>query len=213
MQATGDVIGTWAILRDSGDAYAKIAHHILSHENSYMNAVRAVHWRMTSKNQSTMGDQLWQDIARESLGRYLSLMGGRIIEHDGGPVAMLPNTKEIEECYMAGVAAKGEDRASIIHLAANHIATPIAKPIESLCHAFSRYAGPLKNVLKGVDLPTDWHEVLGARYGTLGARQVENSPNFTNLTYLQNLRIVMLSFMMGTFNYITGYRPPVPVRE
>jgi len=211
--AAGDVIGAWSVLESAGDAYARIAHHILSDENSYMNAVRAVHWHMTSKHHSTMGDQLWHDISRESLGRYLSLMGSRIFEQDGKQVALLPNTKEIEECYMAGVAAKGEEKASVIHLAANQICTPISKPIENLCRAFSPYAGPLRNMLNHVDMPTDWHEVLGARYGTLGGRQVDNSPNFTNLSYMHNLRIVMCSFMMGTFNFMTGHKPYAPANE
>lgn len=140
-------------------------------------------------------------------------MGNRIFECDGKQVAMLPNTKEIEECYIAGATARGEERASIIHLAANQIFTPIAKPIENMCCSFSRYAGPLRNMLSHVDLPTDWHEVLGARYGTLGGRQVDNSPNFTNLSYIQNLKIVARSFTIGTFNYMTGHKPSAPANE
>ena len=205
------LLPAWQTLADSGDKYACIAVHVLSKQPSLINCFRAAHWNYAT-GRDFAGDELWPKIAAYSLSKYLELAEARLQTNPvtQAPEYRLPNTREIESCYMNGVSHYGLEQSSIIHLAGNQLSHKINKRVESVCHWLSQYAGPFKETLLAVDMP-DWHEVVCLSFEELGERGIDNSDQITELTDWQNAKLLFKSALKGGATYLafkTGLAHP-----
>jgi hypothetical protein len=215
----GRTLDAWSCLADGGDNYAKTAKHILSFQWSWLNCVRAAHWRIIAPDQPMDGD-VWKKIANEALKNYLGFikanhvawcaeMGLAQSEHQA---LTLPTTVQIERVYMLAVSKINAEGikispACIIHIAGNLLTTPINKKVEGFCHLIAPWTGPLKPRLGRFYMP-DWEGVVGRQFGDLDHRRIHNSDQMAPDSYIHNAYVLALSFICGTIKYGRGLSDP-----
>lgn len=205
----GKTLDCWSHLKDAGDAYARIAHHVFSGAPSWLNAVRQDHWRRTTGY--AFNDPIWQEVGARAQGYYLYLVSRGETVKDGETKYRLPNTRNIEGSYIQALRDLKISNACLMHIAANQFSTPINRIFEGAAKGLACVMpNAIAQRLRRFDMP-DWHEVVGMQFGSLGDRGFDNSPNRTNVSYLRNMWNIGVSAVAGTITYLRSVRTSAPL--